>query len=319
MAKRKIYNYALFFRGWAQCRLATDPDPDYEPRGVSGYTFALPGEPDMTQIIYFQNGPEVIQRSYCPEIGVTVSGGYEFETVNEGPGHQRFLNKKQIEEGHGAFGAQVDLLGNPRFDSRNSTLVYNGYGVMNPFNMRISNGPRSVSRRFYVDPQNPTDDLHDIKITELQNYTITTDLSDIPDLGNPSANPPSATAGSPNMLLESGVLDATAYRKERLKNLESELKEVLANSPGDKIAIAALNKRIFELRIDKPVNRRTQQMSTKVLVPYALNSEKVMFNGAAIPGGKPWSLEMWMGSWDADALSFYVVGTVIISLPKKLF
>jgi hypothetical protein len=319
MAKRKIYNYALFFRGWAQCRLATDPDPDYEPRGVSGYTFALPGEPDMTQIVYFQNGPEVIQRSFCPEIGVKVEGGYEFETMEGGPAHQSFLNRTKIEPGHPVFGAKVDLLGNPRFDSRNSTLVYNGYGVMNPFNLQVSNGPRSVSRRFYVDPKNPTDDLHGIKITDLQKYTVSTDLSDIPDISNPSANPLTATAGSPNMLLESGVLDAVAYRKERLKNLEGELAQVLADSPRDKIAIAALNKRIFELRIDEPVNRRTQQMSTKVLLPYALNSEKAMLNSAVIPGGKPWSLEMWMGSWDADSLAFYVLGTVIISLPKKLF
>ncbi len=32
------------FAGWFQCRLATDPDPTDEPRGVSGFTFALAGE-----------------------------------------------------------------------------------------------------------------------------------------------------------------------------------------------------------------------------------------------------------------------------------
>src|SRR5688500_5259039 len=37
----------LTFRGWFQARLPTDPDPFDEPRGISGYAWALPGEPDL--------------------------------------------------------------------------------------------------------------------------------------------------------------------------------------------------------------------------------------------------------------------------------
>ena len=37
----------LKFTGWFQCRLATDPDPTDEPRGVSGYVRAVAGEPDL--------------------------------------------------------------------------------------------------------------------------------------------------------------------------------------------------------------------------------------------------------------------------------
>ena len=47
-------NIILHFSGWAQGRIPTDPDPSFEPRGVSGYTFALPGEPDLDRVIYFQ-------------------------------------------------------------------------------------------------------------------------------------------------------------------------------------------------------------------------------------------------------------------------
>ena len=39
------------FTGWVQVRLATNPDPTDEPRGVSGYTFALPGEPDLDRVL----------------------------------------------------------------------------------------------------------------------------------------------------------------------------------------------------------------------------------------------------------------------------
>ena len=40
--KAPKHNYLyLHFEGYFQCRLATDPDPTREPRGVSGYTYAL--------------------------------------------------------------------------------------------------------------------------------------------------------------------------------------------------------------------------------------------------------------------------------------
>ena len=45
------------FGGWAQCRLATDPDPYDEPRGVSGYIRAFVGEPDLDRIIRLNDPP----------------------------------------------------------------------------------------------------------------------------------------------------------------------------------------------------------------------------------------------------------------------
>ena len=60
---------ALAFDGWAECRLATDPDPSDEPRGVSGWTFAVAGEPDLDRIIRLQ--PEhAVARVLAPPRGV---------------------------------------------------------------------------------------------------------------------------------------------------------------------------------------------------------------------------------------------------------
>ena len=59
------------FEGWFQCRLATDPNPTDEPRGVSGYMKALPGEPDFDRIIRFHS--PLVERAYIPKIGVTVT------------------------------------------------------------------------------------------------------------------------------------------------------------------------------------------------------------------------------------------------------
>lgn len=63
------------FSGWFQCRLATDPDPSDEPRGVSGYMKALPGEPDLDRIIRFQ--PPIFQRSHTQGVGVIVRDVYQ--------------------------------------------------------------------------------------------------------------------------------------------------------------------------------------------------------------------------------------------------
>ena len=80
-------------------------------------------------------------------------------------------------------------------------------------------------------------------------------------------------------------------------------------------AKAALKKRIAELRINDPANRRTAQLGTKVLVPYNLNSKKAVVNGQTIHAvGPSWSMEMWMGGWDTDALSFFVMGALKITV-----
>ena len=120
------------------------------------------------------------------------------------------------------------------------------------------------------------------------------------------------------MLYESGILDPVAYRQERLKNLEGELAKVVKKKPIDKVSEAALQKRIDELNISNPKNRRTAQMGAKVLMPYALNSKKAKVNGQEINAGPSWGLELWMGGWDADSLCFYIVGTVEITLNKDI-
>jgi hypothetical protein len=42
------------FGGWYQCRMAIDPDPTWEPRGVSGYTRAVGRESDFDRVLWLQ-------------------------------------------------------------------------------------------------------------------------------------------------------------------------------------------------------------------------------------------------------------------------
>ena len=285
-------NYILAFSGWAQCRMATDPDPTNDPRGVSGYSFAVPGEPDFDRILYFQNRKGVVHRSFGPKVGVHVKSGFEYHTTGSG-GEERFVSKTEINSKHPLFHAEVDLLKNPVFDSRNGTVIFNGFGVVNPFILSIlGKNKMSIQRRFYADPDNPQNDLQKYSIDTLTPYAMGT-----------------AIMNSPNMIQLADVLQRSAFRNERLDNLKKELAKT--ENPTQ---IAALKKRITELEINDPNNRRTNQIGTKVLLNYPLNSKNALYNGKKIKPKEDWQLEIWMGGWDTDSLCFWVEGNVQIAI-----
>jgi hypothetical protein len=121
----------LHFAGWFQCRLATDPDPADEPRGVGGYAHAAPGEPDLDRVIRLQP-PGSVQRSYCPAIGVTVRS-----VVVEG----------RVAEGHPLVGASVDLLEEPVFEGRNGIVAEDGLEPIVPFVLEVAQGGFRLERR----------------------------------------------------------------------------------------------------------------------------------------------------------------------------
>ncbi|MEZ5944062.1 MAG: hypothetical protein R3C18_21940 [Planctomycetaceae bacterium] len=309
-APRTTWNYILSFKGWAQCRMATDPDPSNEKRGVSGYTFALPGERDLDQIIYFQPGDGVVPRSFCPEVGIRVVGGSQYKATTFANGsttpREEFQGEPTpIAEDNPFYEARVDLVNSPLFDSRNSTIVYDGYGLISPFDMQIRtvSSPQelTIERSYCVDPSKPGTSLSDVPILELQTHVMKTQVYNSENLNSPYP-------GSANILLESNILDPSAYRFRRRQQLEGQLAET--ECPTER---AALKKRIAELRIADPKNRRSAQMGAKVLAPYNLNSLQATLNNKEFDPGPAWPLEMWMGGWDADSLCFFTMGTLKMS------
>ena len=137
-----------------------------------------------------------------------------------------------------------------------------------------------------MDPEKPDAGPESFPIDQLEPHIMNPQLYTATNLND-------TTPGSPDMLLESGILDPVAYRRRRLEQLEADLPAT--TGPEN---IAALKKRIAELRIDDPVNRRTAQLGAKVLVPYDLNSKQAFVNGEKVhAAGKPWTIEMWMGGW----------------------
>src|SRR5215210_3809441 len=112
----------LKFNGWFQCRLATDPDPSDELRGVSGSIRALPGEPDLDRVIRLQ--PPIVRRSHTPEVGVEV--------------HQVFRDEDPARR-HPLLGAKVVLSDEPIFKGENGVVAEDGKEPIVPFILRIAN------------------------------------------------------------------------------------------------------------------------------------------------------------------------------------
>lgn len=122
----------LSFSGWFQCRLATDPDPTDDPRGVSGSTFALPGEPDFDRII--RTRPEgTTPRVPGPEIGVAVN----MVAIDEAPATH-----------HPLMRAPVTLLSDPVFEGRNGFASEDTEEPIFPLHILIEANGIRVEREF---------------------------------------------------------------------------------------------------------------------------------------------------------------------------
>lgn len=287
----------LNFEGYIQCRLATDPDPTDERRGVSGYTFALPGEPDLDWTIYTQPGPGVVPRiGVDREVGVRVTGG--------------FCGSQAIAKGHPLYGATVNLEERPRFEERNYIVITQQFGVIAPFKLRVKGKGIELFRQVDYYPGKPLDfPLLETPQSILMPYTLQ---------GFTSGNPACAALLGPSQ-------DPSVYRQLRLQRL-LEIAATARLTPDGK---AALDKRIAELRIDNPQDRRTFQLVNSASYTYALNgpASVAVGRGAAqwLNGSwtrkqwsyhKPdrplvnWPCNFWIGSWDADSLTAYMSGTL---------
>ena len=137
--RRRRLMLSIGFSGWAMCRLATDPDPYDDPRGVSGYMRAYAGEPDLDEVIRFQAPP--FRRANMQPIGVTV-----VSVTLDGVADPTYP----------LLGSGVDLLDNPVFEGRNGVIAEDGVEPIAPFHLAVRQGTASFSRATVLsNPQSP--------------------------------------------------------------------------------------------------------------------------------------------------------------------
>lgn len=278
----------LKFAGWFQCRLATDPDPTDEPRGVDGYVHAVAGEPDLDRIIRLQPSSGVVQRSYCPLIGVKVVSVY--------------VDQHRIDD-HPLVGALVDFLDEPKFEGRNTILTEPGAEAIFPVHIQVKKDLDNGNHSFNI--QRKFDD--NIRFPPLTDQ----------DLDKFKSLQAIFQSVSPGEIEEAtGILDLSVVWRERVEKLQADLTKTT-----NEIEIAAIKSRIETMSNISP-----RRFSIRMLYSIYLTGNVIFEDPNDYLPGKPvglgstdpWALELWCGAWDADALSGYLVGYLGIPLSSSL-
>jgi hypothetical protein len=264
----------LSFAGWFQCRLATDPDPYDERRGVSGYVKAYVGEPDLDRVVRWQP-PATFERAHGPRIGVGVTA----VSVNGTPA-----------AAHPLLGAAVDLLGRPVFEGRNGVVAEDGLEPVYPFDLQVHAGPVRLRRAVVPkDASYPFDDL----------------LAGGVEFGEPAASEIRAATGYAKELrpiwqarLEALRLDAAAAPPDAQPGLAERIafiSSALASPPGVMRFFGALMRYEYQLGSAAAIEDPGGVLG-------------------AIDRQAPWRAAFWLGGWDADVLCGYAVGTLAIPI-----
>jgi hypothetical protein len=294
----------LEFEGYFQMRMATDPDPTDERRGVSGYTFALAGEPDFDAKVHFQpDEMGVYEREFGPKtetekgprVGVTVR-----RATRDGQAQPDLI------------GARVAFL-DAQVIEHNGVLVRNDYFVIDPLRVRVSKGGVVLADRAdwlnTTDPASPLWEATPAMLLRRQPKRFVTNSAEV-------ATATGLTDPSNETLINN--------RLERQKNLKALLEEV----KNDLVKRAALETRIEQLEIvrqwwnlsqgetisERPIDRRAYTLALQ-LDGYDIDVMGPVYENAF--GGdvtRPWRLKFWMGGWDGDALCGYVRGSWEIPL-----
>jgi hypothetical protein len=279
------------FGGWILIRLATDPDPPDEPRGISGYSFAFGNEPDLDRVLRFtvpKDQKAFFPRSHAPRIGVTVSKAIRIDG-------EKTATLAALE------GAVVNLLDEPKLENRNWTLTPAGFEPIVPFKLEIkkARGIR-LFRSAPLDPDAPDKPLWEMPASTLQAQGAVGLAYEPVTVGNAT-----------------GIWDSLRAAEDRLQKLTKDLqsgKPTAAQKVILKARIKELEIGIANAKSDRRINAR-----------YAVERFNFAMKGkdAAVKGDKktlggvidtttPWQIGFWIGGWDPDALSAYISGALKI-------
>lgn len=274
----------LTFQGWVQIRLATDPDPSDEPRGVSGWTYAVAGEPDLDRVIRLQD--PVAPRTPGPTVGVSVV---------------RVVVDGNEQPNHGFAGALVDLLDEPKFEGRNGVVSEDQLEFVHPFDLRVSGAGVSLRRRdqLAVDAGGGETPLHQVAPSAWRRR-------------QPVGGQPPAT-----VLAAIAVTNPAGFWQQRRTDVAAALSD--ARAAGDEVAVVALGKRHDELNLAEPGIRQAL-LGASLSYRFEINGPAEVDDpgavlGTAVDRDQDWPIQFWIGGWDTDALCAYLRGTLTVPSP----
>jgi len=274
--------------------MATDPDPPDEPRGISGPTMAVAGEPDLDGVIRL-NDFVALRFPMQAAPGVTVIG-----VVGGGP----------EQNPHPLVGGRVDLLGDPRFIGRNFAVAVGGKEPIDPFHIQVTSkcGNLAIAREDLWDPLKPN--LTALEITPQQL----------------ARRQPSGISIQNTQVAEAtGIMDYPGFRQDRLKALLNKL-----GATTGPIERVGLEQRIAAIEQDGL--RRGITIATLVFLgaqekfsigpnlgmigpgingPITVRDPKNLLRGK-VGTNQPWPCEFWMGGYDVDTMMGYMKGSLSI-------
>ena len=275
----------LHFEGWWQCRFATDPDPSDDPRGVSGPTFTVPGEPPFDRIVRLQD-PIAPRYPHEDDIGVTV------REVRAG---------KHPLPGHPLVGAAVSLPGDTQFLQRNLIFVTQPFQVfLDPFDLQVAGAGIVLRRAALWDVARPHLRLDDVFLE--------------PDVVTPRIN--TIEVQSAEVAEATGAMDYEGYRRRRAADLRA-----IRERTSDPTARAALDKRLRALANDATLVgaqlAATQFLGMQASYDFALNGAPHVEDADGRLGGQVgtsqlWQVKFWLGGYDVDSLCGYMRGTLSV-------
>src|SRR5258708_15256533 len=152
----------LVFEGYFRMRMATEPDASDELRGVSGYTCAFAGEPDLDHKVHFQpDEPGVWKRDFGPgggrKVGVTIT-----------------CARRNGQDAPELVGGKIAFV-EAQIVEHNGLLVRNDYFIINPFRVTLTSEKIVMLDRVdYLNPANPNMPENEATSPMLQRRQATT-------------------------------------------------------------------------------------------------------------------------------------------------
>jgi hypothetical protein len=300
------------FQGYFMCRIATDPDPTNEQRGVSGYTMALVGEDPLDQVIRTQiDDRKFLERNLRPpaqEMGITIG-----VAVNDvlfdgqpyfGPARDALVGARLYLEG-----TNPPFPG-PTYDSRNNIVGSddNMAFVVNPFQLALRKGEVGkesllITAEDYLNPARPEQKIWEIEDPE-------TYARRLPVTFSSNSTPAQAAIRA---------FDGAVYFQDRVKFLRKRIADLEKQRVPDlETRLAELHTRIWQ--IDFWASRIETKLAFQLTYSFNVNGpQKVIDRAGALKGeidcGQPWPVTFWFGSWDGDLLIGWMQGS--LSVPYR--
>jgi hypothetical protein len=300
----------LEFGGYFMARLATDPDPTGEERGISGYTMALVSEPPLDQTVRLQLDPHgpLRVRDHNP-VRVTEDGPKDLVRVGVDVRSVRF-DGRPYPEGEALFaGARLSLEGRnppfpgPIFESRNNivgsddTMMF----IINPFDLAVyppgegalPAGGELLRARDYLDPSD-----RERRVWEIEDpATYVRRL------------PSRFVAQSPEPLRELQIHNPQRYFDKRVAWLVAE-----RDRATDPLRRQELSSRIFQIELWG--TRVWNKLEFLLEYDFRINGEQTVHARVeelgTVDTAHPWHFTAWFGGWDGDLLVGYCKGTLAI-------